>query len=250
MNAHDKQRIIERYNARLARFGTGIEALASGVEERRQLRFSVLTQVGISAGDHVLDLGCGFGDLCGYFERQRIGAIYSGIDINPQLVAVARERFPQAAFHVGDLQEQSPGMFDYVVSTSCFNLRLLNEDNYAFIGQLLRTCYGIARKGVAIDFLSSYVDFRGNSAEAFYYEPERVFAIAKSISKRVSFRHDYPLFEFCVYCFRTSPAGAAEWRRCAALSTSISPITRAARRSTSSSKCSRSCGRCSSGCPQ
>jgi SAM-dependent methyltransferase len=201
VNPLDKQRIIDRYNARLARFGTTIEALASGVEERRQLRFSVLTKVGVGAGDRLLDLGCGFGDYSAYLETHRSGVLYTGIDINPNLIAAARERYPHVSFQVGDVQEQSPGVFDYVVSTSCFNLRLRNEDNYAYVAQLLRTCYDMACKGVAIDFLSSYVDFKGDAQEAFYYEPERVFAIAKSITKCVCLRHDYPLFEFCIYLY-------------------------------------------------
>jgi hypothetical protein len=58
MNDNDKQRIIDRYNKRLEQFGATIDALASGSEERRSLRFRNLLECGVQPGDHILDLGC------------------------------------------------------------------------------------------------------------------------------------------------------------------------------------------------
>lgn len=200
MNELDKQRIIERYNHRLALHGATIATMASGTEERRNIRFRVLTEVGMNDGDAVLDLGCGFGDFTNYLDRVGIHLNYTGYDINPALVEVARTRFPDRRFEVKDVLEEDFPEFDYIVSSSCFNLPLQHQDNHEFVEQLLRTCYARARKGVSIDFLSSYVDFR--SDEGFHYEPERLFRIAKSITKRVQLRHDYPLFEFNLYLYK------------------------------------------------
>jgi len=202
MNSKDKVRIIERYNKRLVQYGNSIEALASGKEERRTIRFDVLLGVGISPGDKVLDLGCGFGDLYPYIQKKfgKGSVQYTGVDINENLISVARKQFPEAEFYVKDILHDDFEEYDFIVSTSCFNLRLNFEDNYLFVSQLLTACYNKARKGVAVDFLTSYVDFRGVE-EAFYYEPEKIFKIAKNITKRVTLRHDYPLFEFCVYLY-------------------------------------------------
>jgi SAM-dependent methyltransferase len=203
MNRKDKDKIIERYTKRLEQHGATIEALSSGKEERRQLRFKILSEIGIKAGDKILDLGCGFGDLIPFLEKTlgKDQFEYTGVDINEKLVAVAKERFPGYQFMVKDIiQEPLAEQYDYILSTTCFNLRLEFEDNYDFVEKLLKQCYKNAGKGVAIDFLSSYVDFRGVE-EAFYYEPEKIFTIAKKITKRVNLRHDYPLFEFCIYLF-------------------------------------------------
>ena len=89
---------------------------------------------------------------------------------------------------------------DYIVSTSSFNNKLNEESNYDFVDKLLKKCYSIAKKGVAIDFLSSYVDYRVDD-DVFYYEPEQLFSRAKKITKRVCIRHDYKLFEFCLYMY-------------------------------------------------
>lgn len=195
----DKRRIIERYNERLSEHGAEFTALASGTEERRAVRFHVLSEVGISSGDTVLDLGCGFGDFAGFLAGRGIEASYTGYDINPKLIEEARRKYPGRTFEVRDVLEESFPRFDYIVSTSCFNLCMLEGDNYQFVERILAKCYEHADKGVSIDFLTRYVDFP--SAEGFHYEPERIFAMSKKLTKRVVLRHDYPLFEFNIYMY-------------------------------------------------
>jgi ubiquinone/menaquinone biosynthesis C-methylase UbiE len=211
MHDLDKRRIIERYNARFAEHGVSMATMASGTEARRTMRYEVLLELGIRDGDSVLDLGCGFGDFAGFLQARGIRAHYTGYDINPVLVKAAQARHPNREFEVRDVFAEPFPTFDYIVSSSAFNLPLRYEDNYAFVSRLFRVCHAHAHRGVAIDFLSSYVDFR--SAEGFHYEPERVLQLAKAITKRVTLRHDYPLFEFCVYLFAdftgwAVPAGA------------------------------------------
>ncbi len=201
MNENDKQHTIKRYNDRLKQFGVTIDALASGSEERRALRFQTLIEVGVRRGDHILDLGCGFGDLYSFIRNLGLDVGYTGIDINPNLIAEAKKRFPGIDFRVADIQKDDVGKFDFVLSTSCFNLKMQHQDNYEFAGDILRAAFRCSNNGVAIDFLTSYVDFKGNPEEAFYYEPEKMFAIAKTITRRVTLRHDYPLFEFCLYLY-------------------------------------------------
>ncbi|HUQ86865.1 MAG TPA: methyltransferase domain-containing protein [Vicinamibacterales bacterium] len=200
MDARDRDRIVGRYNERLAQFGHDPRTLASGPSERHDLRFSILKQAGIESGMSVLDVGCGFGDFYGWLRQQGIDARYTGADINPALVEIAKANHPDAAFVVADLQvEDLRTRFDFVVSSSAFNLKLDATDNYAFAADMLARAYAIADRGVAFDFLSSYVDFTGDGA--FHYQPERIFEIAKRLTKRVTLRHDYPLFEFCVYLY-------------------------------------------------
>lgn len=200
MKQSDKERIIQRYNERLKKFGATIDTLASGTEERHNLRFKILTEIGIQNGDSVLDLGCGFGDFNKYLNENGFSVNYSGYDINPSLVAEAKRKFPSVTFEVKDIVKENFPEFDYIVSSSCFNLPLYEQDNYEFIEQIFTICYAHARKGVSIDFNSSYVDFL--SKDGYHYQPEKIFSIAKKITKRVALRHDYPLFEFNVYLYK------------------------------------------------
>ncbi len=191
--------MLARYDARLERFGDDIRTLGSGTAERRRLRFDVLRQVGITDGCSVLDLGCGFGDFFGYLADAGMHVDYLGVDINPKLLDIARRKHPGATFRVADFLVDHFELVDFVVASGTFNLALRAGDNYDYAGRMLRRAYELARHGVAMDFHTSYVDYRVD--DIFYYEPERVFDIARTITKRVTLRHDYPLYEFCVYLY-------------------------------------------------
>ena len=49
----------------------------------------------------VLDLGCGPGHVTKYLRER--GASVAGVDLSPEMIAVARERSPEIDFHVGDM---------------------------------------------------------------------------------------------------------------------------------------------------
>src|SRR4051812_15766236 len=57
---------------------------------------------GVGEGDRLLDLACGSG-LAMELAAVR-GAVVAGIDASPRLIAVARQRVPQADVRVGDMQ--------------------------------------------------------------------------------------------------------------------------------------------------
>lgn len=199
MDARDKAWMLARYNDRLARFGDDIRTLGSGTVERRRLRFDVLSAVGIEDGCSVIDLGCGFGDFAGYLEARGLRVEYLGIDINTSLLEIAGRKYPRARFASLDFLTDDIPAADFVVASGTFNLALRTDDNYAYVGRVLRRAYGIARRGVAMDFHTSFVDYR--VPDVFYYEPSRLLTEAKAITKRVTLRHDYPLYEFCLYLF-------------------------------------------------
>jgi len=200
LNELDKQRIVARYDARLAAHpDDDARALAVGADGRHAMALQCLVEVGIKAPCSVLDVGCGLGGLFDHLKNKGIGCEYTGYDINPRLIERASARHPDATFQVRDILQEDFPKFDFIVSSSSFNLALEHEDNYSFIARMLRTMYEHSTEGVAVDLMTSYVDFQG--PEAFYYEPERVFALAKSITKRVTLRHDLPLFQFCLYLY-------------------------------------------------
>ena len=70
MDTRDKEIIIERYSKRFRKHGDDIQSLASGNEQRRAIRFQVLSGVGDLNNSSVLDLGCGLGDFYGYLLKQ------------------------------------------------------------------------------------------------------------------------------------------------------------------------------------
>jgi len=69
----------------------------------------------------------------------------------------------------------------------------------------LNLAFQHTRVSVAVDMLSTYVEFR--NPDLFYYAPEEIFRIAKQIAPRVVIRHDYRAFEFCVQLYHADIEG-------------------------------------------
>jgi len=65
----------------------------------RALLASLAEQAG--PGAPVADLGCGPGHIAGWLARH--GSPATGIDLSPEMIAVARADHPEATFRVGDL---------------------------------------------------------------------------------------------------------------------------------------------------
>lgn len=202
MDADDyKRSTVDWYRRRLDQYGPGIQALSSGTESRRALRFDVLTGVGIAPGCSVLDVGCGFADYFAFLRDAGIAVEYTGVDLVSELVERAKADHPGLEVSVRDLQRQPfpDASFDYVVCSQTFNLRFGDEDNTELVQDMLRRMFASARRGVAIDFVTDWVDFREDYL--VYRNPEAMFRFAKSLTRRVVLRHDYPLFEFCLYLY-------------------------------------------------
>ncbi len=201
MNEEEKQRITNRYRERLQKLGPGIDALASGTTERRATRFGILSSLGNMQGASVLDIGCGLADFYAYILENGIEANYTGYDITEDFIQIAQERFPNGHFEVRDIQTQGiPTRFDYIVSSQTFNNRFMHDDNTQVMQDVLRIAYEACDKGLAVDMMTSYVDFKED--HLFYYQPEDIFRYAKSLTKRVMLRHDYPTFEFAIFLFK------------------------------------------------
>jgi SAM-dependent methyltransferase len=73
-------------------------------------------KLGLSAGDRLLDVACGAG-LAIELARLR-GAVCAGIDASPRLVAVARDRSPDADIRVGDMHALPWADASFDVATS------------------------------------------------------------------------------------------------------------------------------------
>ncbi len=69
------------------------------------------------AGERVLDLGCGTGQLSAQIAAA--GAAVVGIDLSAEMIEAAREQFPSLSFAVGDVREFSfAESFDAVFSNA------------------------------------------------------------------------------------------------------------------------------------
>lgn len=199
MDANDKAALLKRYSDRLARLGA-TDAALGWTKSKQKLRHRILLQYWLAqpapAPLRILDFGCGFGDLYGYARAQGVALDYTGLDINAELLAVARTRYPGVRFVCQDVFEQPLAeTFDVVLSCGVHNHRL--ADNRGFAERSFDLFDSISRLGFAVNFLSSRTTFQ--HSDNHYSAPEEMLALGLRHSSRVSLRHDYMPFEFTLF---------------------------------------------------
>ncbi|MEW6386289.1 MAG: class I SAM-dependent methyltransferase [Thermodesulfobacteriota bacterium] len=143
----------------------------------------------------VLDVGCGQGDLYAYLKEHQVplGAYY-GWDLAPNMIAVARARFPELTnnFCEQDLffAPAEKGVFDWVLCSGSLNY---GYDQASF-AEAIRVMFRLARLGVAFNVLSTYADFM--EAEYFYADPEETFRFCRTLTPWVNLIHSYMPHDF------------------------------------------------------
>ena len=155
MKAEQRKRIIDRHRDSLTRHGYHPNALYWSSREIQEIRFRVLTEIGIESGDSVLDVGCGFADFKGWFERQGGQLDYTGIDLSPDLLDKAKQRHSDATLHEGDLFDMAfdDQSFDWVILSGALNENLFDDGVYAY--RVIERMYTLCRKGVAFNLLDA-----------------------------------------------------------------------------------------------
>ena len=202
MKTEDRLDYVQRYEKRLEEFGYSPATLGWGVHGRQEIRFSVLTEFARRLPDcSVLDVGCGFCDLYDFLTAHRWRGRYTGIDIVPGLLDVARQRHPGLEVREMDITDgaRSLGQHDFVIASGTFSAALPSGSNAAHIEAALQAMYRSSRRGVSVDFLSTYVDFQ--KAGAYHTDPCWAFAAARKLTRRVLLRHDYMPYEFSLFLF-------------------------------------------------
>jgi SAM-dependent methyltransferase len=207
MQLIDREASVERYRGLLQKLGPIPQALAWGPQPGPAVRFSILWQeLRHHPEASVLDVGCGFADLCSYLRAQGWRGEYRGVDIVPESIAVARERHPGADIRVRDIVADPPQEpADFVYESGIFNFRLPSGNEKEHAQAMIQTMFRLARKAVVCDFLSTYVDFQ--RPEGCHWDPDFVLRTARTLTKRIRLHMDYLPYEFAVVLWKDDTLG-------------------------------------------
>ncbi len=203
MRTEDRLEYVERYEKRLQEFGYSPATLGWGRNGRQEVRFSVLAELALQQPQSsVLDVGCGFCDLYDFLKNRGWRGHYTGVDIVPGLLEVARQRHPQLDIRQLDITDDSAPLeeYDFVISSGAFNAALSSGTNESHIEFALRSMHRRSRRATCVDFLSSYVDFQKPGAH--HTDPSWALAAARRLTRRVHLRLDYMPYEFAIFLFR------------------------------------------------
>jgi hypothetical protein len=138
-------------------------------------------------------------------NEKRLNVVYTGIDMTPAMIAVARARFPDLDVRQGTVgRSVRCTLFDYVVASGIFTY--LDGDREARARELIRDMYECARYALAFNMLSNW----GGKSDPDEYraDPLHIVSYCRSLSPRIVLRHDYLLHDFTVYLYKSKPESA------------------------------------------
>lgn len=120
-------------------YDAGVHWLMREVEFKRRL----ISQVGLSSGQQILDLGCGTGTLLAMMAVECADVQFVGVDGDPEVLAIARKKTEAFAKKI-ELREAmatslpfADGVFDRVVTSLVFH-HLTREEKAAAFAEAFR----------------------------------------------------------------------------------------------------------------
>jgi SAM-dependent methyltransferase len=182
---------VQKYHRdRIVKFGVDSSwALGWTSEEGQLSRFKIIEELlGDLSEKSVLDVGCGHGDLRGFFGNKFDGLRYAGIDQIDSFLDVAIERYgnyPDTAFYFGDFFKAELPVMDYMVA--CGALSYWSSDpDYVF--KAITKLYNNCRLGVVFNLLK-HIDSEEKILTG--YDPEIILAHCKTLSENVIYKDGY-----------------------------------------------------------
>lgn len=199
MDGESKKIIIENYRNLFLKHGSGPE-VGQWTPEGQQFRFEKLIQIGDLRGCRVLDLGCGLGDLYPFLLKRFDNIEYTGIDIVPELVDNAAKKYSNANFSCHDILINGiDGMFEYVFISGIFNNAII--DCTDFMKKVITVVFQHCTRGVAFNFISTYVNHIGHSMA--YHDPIEIIQFClKTLTRKVTMHHHYERCDVAVFLYR------------------------------------------------
>lgn len=192
----------QHYRNLFNQYGDSFKAAQWADETSQEKRFKILIEIADIRNSSILDFGCGTGHLATYLKKLGIPVEYTGVDIVKELIDCAKEKHTDHSFYLSE--ELVTQQYDYIFISGVFNNKLLN--NRDFYKKQLIKLLPYAKKGIAFNMLSHYVDYYDDNL--FYEKPESVFGfIKKEISPFVVLRNDYEIkkgvlpYEFTTYIY-------------------------------------------------
>jgi RimJ/RimL family protein N-acetyltransferase len=184
------------YSGLVREHGLSVKSLNWGSAESQAIRFKILSELCDLKSKSLLDIGCGTGDFFRWLNDRHIYVKYTGIDLSQDMIAIASKRFTEARFFVGDISScELEESYDVIVESGIFTF----STQQIFFDTLQRA-FEKCRIGVAFNALSSWSP-QQDEGEC-YLDPAAVLDYCKSLTRRVTLRHDYHPRDFTIYLYK------------------------------------------------
>lgn len=176
MDPYGKSEVLDFFGRNLRRHGDHPQTVRWTARGQRARYEAFLALCGDLTGKSILDFGCGKGDLCGFLRDRGVSCAYTGVDLHPDLIALAKSKHPGAEFVARDIEEEPLGrIFDVVVACGVFNLRAGGIQQT--VEAVLPLLFACTREVLHANFLTARA--RCHDVELHYVDPDWLLGFAR-----------------------------------------------------------------------
>jgi SAM-dependent methyltransferase len=212
---------FDRYS-RILRFHNDLLAAArDGNEERwkingwgskstQELRFERLLGAARFAGGSILDWGCGTGELYNYISRLGLSFTYLGIDLNPNMVCLARDKYGPY-FETVPVEFEPSRKYNYIFASGIFQFIDLLDPYY--YEHLIIKMSSFCTNAVSANFLSDKRSANDRACYELYLNAGSLLPLITRLTPNWLIDHSYHPglgdFTICLLMSRSQ----RQWRR-------------------------------------
>ncbi len=201
MSIFNSRELREDYENSLKLFGPGPKALLWWDYRSMAIRFRELIADVPVEGKHIMDAGCGMGDLLPYLYAKSPNFHYLGLDVNESFIEIANRRYEGHEFKQGDPFNKKIGMFDVVLSSGVMNSNIPNWQEKR--KKMIKNLFAQTGEVLAFNMAGGLKPPRDDSLIA-YADAQEIFEFCRTLTSRVILRTAYLKKDFTVVMFKQS----------------------------------------------
>lgn len=198
MSLIDSISIQKFHRDRILKFGVASKrALGWSKEDGQIARYEIIAELlGDLTHKSVLDVGCGHGDLRGFWANKYDGLRYAGIDQIDDFLDVAIARYSgyaDTAFYLGDFMQADFPVMDFVVACGSLNYRNSDPD---FIFKAIDRLYQKCKDGFVFNLLKNI-----DSKEGFLvsYDKEKIIDYCHGLCNDIVLKEGYYSDDYTIF---------------------------------------------------
>lgn len=180
--------VLSYHNELLKKHSETYKISGWGSYDSQRERFKAIIGTAKFSGGTVVDYGCGSGDLYAFLNEEGYQFKYIGLDCNPQMIDIARERHGDH-FAVIQIDEVKFDEVDYVFASGIF--QFLDKGFGKYHQSLISKLFDRSKMALAVNFLSSLRATKEKSEIEMYFQPTKIVELAASICDFWCIDHSY-----------------------------------------------------------
>lgn len=189
---------VKSYQKSLGKHGTSSKALQWRNEKSAHLRYEQLVADVYFENRSILDVGCGFGDIIDFIAKKTKKFEYTGVDIVPEFIDVAKKKYPKYKFVLRDyFSKPLKRKFDIVISSGALNSNM--KDAESFRKKAIGVMFEHAEEALAFNMAGGHPQPENKRTNKVWYADSlEVLRYCMTLTTKVIFRNHYHKRDFTI----------------------------------------------------